>query len=64
MKVYNKGIYIPMDQVTWDMMCSPETRVTNEAPLIWFPLAVRRAAITAPNRIAKYFGRKLEELTK
>lgn len=56
MRVYQSGQMIPMERVTWGIMCSPRTLVTDEDPSVDFPPCVKRSAREAPLRIAKALG--------
>lgn len=53
MRVYQSGKVIPMGCVTWDVMSSPRTMVTEEDPGVDFPPAVKKASREAPLRIAQ-----------
>lgn len=53
MRVYKRGVLIPMDKLTWDDMCSPCTYTNwDEDPDVDFPEAVKQGMREAPYRIA------------
>ena len=52
-RVYVRGEYKPMEDVTWDELCSFATLVTHDDPHIKFPADIRFKSRQAPLKIAQ-----------
>jgi len=56
MRVYQRGVYTPMDKVTFDILCKASTLVTVEDPDVDWPEAIKLEIPRIVPRIKKLLG--------
>lgn len=54
MRVYSYGLVIPMDKVTYQILCDPKTLVTHQDPEVLFPEYIYLHAAEITVKLAKW----------